>query len=292
MDDRPWIRVEATVPPDAAAHVVELVGDALWSHDPPAVEERSADGGTTFVAAYPSPTVADAAARSAGHAGAVSTSVGPVDDDGLDAWRAHARPHDAGPFVVVPPWLPAPDRQVLVVDPGRTFGSGSHPTTRLVLAELDRVLAGTPDATVLDVGCGSGVLAIGAALLGARSALGIDVDPEAPATTAANAAANGVGERVSAGCEPLASIVSDGRTYDVVAANLFAPVIVELADDLAAVVAPGGTLLLSGLLVDRWQDAVGAVVAAGDPELEVVGTAEEEGWVVVRLRRHAPADAR
>lgn len=289
MDEATWFRVIAAVPtPDdagAADPVVDLVVDALWQAGPPAVEEQSDAGSRTFLAAYPSAPVAESVAAAVRRVGVGSVLVEPVLGDGLDGWRTHARPHRAGPFTVVPPWLDSPSGadagRPLVIDPGRSFGSGSHPTSRLVLAAMASIV--TPATTILDVGCGSGILAIGAALLGAPSAHGIDVDEDAPAVTLANATANGVGDRVTASTEPLEAVAASGRRFDVVVANLLAPILVELAAPLRSVVAPGGTIVVSGLLADRWEATVDTLTAGSD--LTAAEPTREGDWVAVGLGR-------
>ncbi|QXC63318.1 50S ribosomal protein L11 methyltransferase [Aquihabitans sp. G128] len=289
MDDAvPWTRVVVALHADQA----ELVADRLWAFGPAAIEEQATAEGTVLLAGFAEASVAAAAAvavdalTGAVPGGPGSARAVPVDDDGLDGWRAWARVEPAPPFLVVPTWLaapaPAPGVHLLHIDPGRTFGSGSHPTTRLVLGRLGAlVAAGT---TVLDVGCGSGVLAVGAALLGADPVEAIDVDEGSPAATAANADRNGVADRVHASTEELATVAASGRRYDVVAANLLAPVVVALADDLVRVVAEDGALVVSGLLEDRWAEATDRLVG-----LEVVDVAAAEGWVAVTLRRRAPS---
>ncbi|MBX3284449.1 MAG: 50S ribosomal protein L11 methyltransferase [Actinobacteria bacterium] len=284
VDDGRWVRVVVEVTPADA----ELAADVLWAFGPAAIEEQAGGSTVRLLAGFVDATAARPAAEALARRHLGAAEVVPVDDDGLDGWRAWARPVAAGPFTITPAWLAdevaAPGR--LLVDPGRTFGSGSHPTTRLVLARAARLVR--PGDRVLDVGCGSGVLAIGAALLGAAEVHGIDVDPGSPATTAANARANGVADRVTASAAPLADVAArpgDEGRYDLVLANLLAPVVMDLSADLAAVVGPAGRLVVSGLLADRWEPAVRAVRDAADPptRLAVESVDEDDGWVAVTL---------
>ncbi len=274
---RGWTRVVVEVGPGEA----ELVADVLWQFAPAAIEEQDTADTTVLLAGFDDPAQAAAAATAAQALSVRNVQLVPVTDDGLDGWRAWAAVERAAPFVIVPPWLhpPAmvPGEHLLWMDPAHTFGSGSHPTTRLVLGRLVSLITST--TTVLDVGCGSGVLAIGAALLGAARVDGIDVDPESPSATKANAQRNGVGASVHASTASLASVAEAGATYDLVLANLLAPVIVELAADLASVVAPTGMLVVSGLLSDQWEQATGALTG-----LTVADVALSDGWAAISLR--------
>ena len=210
-----------------------------------------------------------------------------TDESWLDQWRGHAQSIRVGRFLVVPSWLAAPaagadgplegDAIRIRLDAGRAFGSGSHPTTRLMLGAVDQLVsAGT---AVLDVGCGSGVLAIAAAELGGSPIVAVDVDPAAQAATVANVVANGLAGRVSVSLDPLSSVVG---VFDVVLANLLAPTIEALATELAERTAPDGVLVLSGLLADRWDASV-----ARFPGWSVSSLATEDGWAAVTLARTA-----
>jgi ribosomal protein L11 methyltransferase len=252
-----------------AADEVDLASGLLWG------------AGVAAVAEHPEPD-GRVRLRAEGETDAVREVLGgrwpavevEVADDGLDAWRAHAAVVTVGRLVVRPPWVPlgevGDDAVVLEVDPGRTFGHGAHPTTRLCLAALDELVG--PGTTVLDVGCGSGVLAVASARLGAGQVVAVDIDPAAVEATAANAARNGVA--VDASLDPPAAV--DGR-FDVVVANIGAAALVALAPALVARLAPGGTLVLSGLL-DPPPPAVAAAFS-GAPEVRT-----NSGWTALVLR--------
>ena len=254
----------------------ELAADALWAAGPSAVAEESlADGRVQLTADVADPDAVDPR---------WTAQVIEVDEDAdLDAWRAHARPEAAGDrFVLVPSWLPAdaapassPDRTAVLLDPGRSFGSGSHPTTRLCVATLERFV--TAGARVADLGCGSGVLTVVAALLGADAVTAVDIDPAAVEATTANAHRNLVGDRVDATTTRIEDLVGP---FDVVVANIGLRVLTESAAAIGALVAPDGRLVLAGILddqVDRCLDA--------HPALHLVDRIDEDGWVVVTLGR-------
>ncbi len=207
------------------------------------------------------------------------------ESDWAEAWKAHFPVLRVGRRLVIrPTWRRhrrGPDDVVLALDPGMAFGTGLHPTTRLCLAALeglaDRgVVAGR---RVLDVGCGSGILAIAALKLGAASALGIDTDPIAVEATSANARRNAVTRRLRA---RQGSLPSADPGFDVVLANLISGVLVPLAPLLRDELRPGGTLLASGIFVDREGEVRTAFEAAG---LTVVDQRVEGEWVALEAAR-------
>lgn len=262
--------VEVDVPADE----VELAADALWSAGPSAVSETElTDGHVRLRADVPDPSVLDA--RWGWRLVAVDA------DADLDRWRAFAQPVRVGRIVVQPPWVAAATvgrgDVTITIDPGRAFGSGSHPATQLALAAIERYLA--PSGAVLDVGCGSGVLAVAAAVLGAGTVVAIDVDPTAVAATQANAVANDVASRVAASATALSQVEG---TFDLVVANIGVRVLTDAAAELEAHVAPAGRLVLSGLL-DAQADAVVARCAGCDEEHRLV----QDGWSAPVLRRRA-----
>jgi ribosomal protein L11 methyltransferase len=205
--------------------------------------------------------------------------------DWADAWKAHFPVLRIGRRLVIrPTWRRhrrAADDVVLALDPGMAFGTGLHPTTRLCLAALERLaddgqLAG---GRVLDVGCGSGILAIAALKLGAATALGIDTDPIAVDATRANARRNGLARRLHAveGSLPVGDPPSD-----VVLANLIAGVLVPLAPSLCDAVRAGGTIVASGIFVDREREVVKAFARS---DLAVTTRIAEGDWVALVARR-------
>ena len=209
--------------------------------------------------------------------------VRPVDDaDWLEAWKAGFVPQRIGRVVIVPSWLDEPistDEVELRLDPGMAFGTGLHPTTRACLTLLQR--AGPMPARVLDVGSGSGILALAALRLGAGHADCLDTDPVAVEATLANAVANGLGDRVSARAGTLPG-EPHGERYPLVLANLVAAVLLELAASLAAHTDQGGQLIASGIVAERAAEVEGVLLAAGFVVEERLDDGE---WVSLRLVR-------
>jgi ribosomal protein L11 methyltransferase len=251
----------------------ELAADALWAAGAVAIEERAAAGGVVLIAATDradrgAPGVRPLLDAVAGRwpAEAVAVDV----DAALDAWRPYAQPVAVGRFVVRPPWIPPNARSGIevVIDPGRAFGSGSHASTRLALEALGDAV-GEGDR-VLDVGCGSGVLAIAALVAGAAEAVGVDTEPEALAATRANAARNGVADRLT-----VAGSVPAGG-FDLAVANMLAPTLIELAPTITGALRPGGRLVLAGLLASQRAD-----VLAAYRDLHVTSTHGEADWLAL-----------
>lgn len=258
-----------------AAEEAELLGDLLIGLGASAVLERPVGSGEVELESDVSADALEELRRRG-----LRPVVVARDDSWRDAWRDHAALWRSGRVVVCPPWVPAvlaAGEIELVIDPGEAFGSGSHPSTRGCLELLQRHLPGPdPSWEALDVGCGSGVLGLAALLLGADRARGIDIDPAALEATRHNAEANGLLARVEVDGAPLRSV--SGR-FDVVLANLLIPDIELLGKDLVAHVAPGGLLVLGGLLEGHRSRALRAVGPA-----EVLGERCEEGWVTLAVR--------
>lgn len=200
--------------------------------------------------------------------------------DWLARFREGFRAFEAGGFRVVPVWEHEgghDDPSRLVVDPGRAFGTGTHETTRLCLALLRERAARAPLGRVLDLGCGSGILAVAARRLGAAYVAALDHDPEAATSARLHARLNGVSIDVLQGDGGRA--LRPGR-FDLLLANLMAPLLLERRDEFVALLAPGGELVLSGLLVTDLPE-VGAAYAG-------VGTLDERRdgeWAALLVTR-------
>jgi ribosomal protein L11 methyltransferase len=209
------------------------------------------------------------------------------EEDWAEAWKAYFPVQRVGRRLVIrPTWRGhrrEPDDVVVALDPGMAFGTGLHPTTRLCLAALEALAdeGRVEGARVLDVGCGSGILAIAALKLGAIDAFGVDTDPIAVESTLANARRNRLARRIHA---RVGSLPTDEPAFDVVLANLIAGVLVPLARALRNELRPGGTLLASGIFVDREAEVASAFEAAG---LAIRERTAEGDWVAITVVRPA-----
>lgn len=194
-----------------------------------------------------------------------------ADEDWVRSSQAQFAPFRVGRLWIGATWHTAPGDAAAIVriDPGLAFGTGSHPTTRLVLGFLERFVRGGERA--LDYGCGSGILAIAAARLGAGPIDAVDIDPQAVQVTAENARANGSDLRA---CLPGA--LPNGR-YDLVVANILALPLIELAPELSALTRAGGRLALSGILDSQAEE----VRAAYAPAFDMAIDEQQEGWALV-----------
>jgi len=197
------------------------------------------------------------------------------------AWRTHHRPMQVGPRSWVhPPWEKPPRPGIAVaIDPGMAFGTGSHPTTALCLERCDELLSRFPGADLLDVGTGSGVIALLAKMLGAGRVVGTENDPVSLEAARQGAALNGIGGVDWVFAEDPAAV--PGR-FKIVIANILLNTLEELAPAIAGKVADGGRLVLSGLLAAQGDAAERAYVAQG---LRPVARKEREGWLRVELSR-------
>jgi ribosomal protein L11 methyltransferase len=203
--------------------------------------------------------------------------------DWAEAWKEHFHVLHLGKRLVVKPsWRKhhrTGEEVVIDLDPGMAFGTGLHPTTRLCLQAIEDLAARGPLGRTLDVGCGSGILAIAAVKLGATRVLGVDIDPIAIEATEANARHNRVGKRIRA---REGSVPTDEGPFDTVLANLIAGILVELAPHLAGELLPGGRLIASGIFVDREAVVSTALEAAG---MRVAKRWHESDWVALEATR-------
>jgi ribosomal protein L11 methyltransferase len=209
------------------------------------------------------------------------------EEDWADAWKKHFHVERVGERIVIRPswrpYAPQPDDVVIDLDPGMAFGTGQHPTTRMCLELLERTVR--PGDFVLDVGAGSGILAIAAVKLGAARCLALDVDPQAVTVARENAARNGVDVivRVEAGSLGAGWTLSEPppRGADLAVANITATAVAGLAPAFAAALRPGGILIGSGIVAERTDEVLTALHAAGF----TVGEVRAEGdWRAIAAR--------
>lgn len=200
-----------------------------------------------------------------------------VQEDWINNWKKYFHPIKVGKKLLIrPDWEKAENpegRVVLDLEPGIAFGTGTHETTRLCMEFLEEYVK--PGCAMLDVGCGSGILSVAGLLLGAKSAVGVDIDPLAVKTAGQNAARNHVENRFTGICGSLTEKVEG--TFDVVVANIVADVIMELTKDIRKFLSPGAAFLMSGIIDEREADVLQALKG----KFRVVGRKEEKGWVAL-----------
>lgn len=209
------------------------------------------------------------------------------EEDWANNWKQYFKPFKVGEKLVIKPsWEDydnADNRVILEIDPASSFGTGKHHTTRLCLELLEKNL--NKGDNLLDMGCGSGILSIGAMLLGAGSSVGVDIEENAAATALENAEKNHISPDVYKtyygnilSDEKLASEID--RKYDIITANIVADVIIEMKDYFVRYLKKGGILIISGIIEERMDEVIAAVESAGfsNPEPYV-----KEGWAAVKF---------
>jgi ribosomal protein L11 methyltransferase len=244
----------------------DLATAALWEAGTAGLEVRSEPGGRVVLLAY----FEGAAVPAALPPGATLEEVDVPDVDWVARFREGFRAFPAGGFRVVPAWEPSAgeDLRTLRVDPGRAFGTGTHETTRLCLGALEDLASRRRLGRTLDLGAGTGLLAVAAARLGARPVVASDIDPEASASSRAHAALNAA---------PLLVVRADGArglrpgSFDLVLANLMALLLVDRAEEILSLLAPGGSLVLSGILEADADAVEQAFAARGRPRRRLEG---------------------
>ncbi len=205
------------------------------------------------------------------------------EEDWAERWKQYYKPFRAGERLVVKPsWEPYAARSddlVLEMDPGMAFGTGTHETTAMCLRMLERFIA--PGCRCVDVGCGSGILGVAAALLGAREVLAIDIDPDAVRVAQANVEKNAVQATVTVKQGDLLKEQSP-EAADVLVANIIADVICALAAPAKPHIAEGGVMICSGIIREREQDVQDALAAAG---YGIADRLEQGEWVCLAARK-------
>ncbi len=221
--------------------------------------------------------------------GSLELAIGNVNEqDWANNWKQYYKPFNVGEKLIIKPsWENVEnigDRKILEIDPASTFGTGQHHTTKLVMEKLETVVKNGD--RMLDLGCGSGILSIAGLLLGADSAVMVDVFENAAVTAAENTEKNGfTKDRYKAYC---GNIIDDadlrekiGTGYNVVAANIVADVIIAMSPLFRSFMAEGGTLIVSGIITERLDEVLGALKAAG---FTVASSDEQEGWNAIVLK--------
>jgi ribosomal protein L11 methyltransferase len=290
VPDMEWLEVSVNVDNEAAEAVAEVF--ARYAYHGVAIEAHPEHDGPVVVRAY---LTADDQLRAnkrrveeaLWHLGQIWPIPEPsfrpvVEADWAEAWKAQLSVLHIGKHIVIrPSWLdyaPAPEDIMIDLDPGMAFGTGLHPTTQLCLEALERLVQ--PGAQVLDLGTGSGILAIAAAKLGARSVKAVDNDPVAAKTARENTSVNSVQEIVDVVRGSLGDVA--GR-YDLVMVNILAQVIAEmLREGLGARLKPGGKLIAAGIIVDQEAHVVEAL---GQGKLALFERRQRGDWVCLVAER-------
>ncbi|RXZ77183.1 50S ribosomal protein L11 methyltransferase [Paenibacillaceae bacterium] len=232
-------------------------------------------------------------------------SVALVDEeDWADAWKQYFKPLRVTPSLTIKPtwedYVGEPGERIIEIDPGMAFGTGTHPTTALCLRTLEQVIEGGEE--VIDVGTGSGILAIGACLLGAERVLALDLDPVAVQSAIGNIALNNLEDKIQTHLSDLLGVLrADGANtakggatipsvselninvpVDVVVANILAEIILLFVDDVYEALRPGGTYIASGIFKNKEELVEQGLIKAG---FEIVGREREEDWIAFVARK-------
>lgn len=213
-----------------------------------------------------------------------------ANENWMESWKQHYNPIPIGEkLMILPAWIEKPeakykDRLVIKIDPSMAFGTGTHPTTQLCLLLLEKYLQ--PGEQVIDVGCGSGILSIGAQKLGSPQILAVDIDPESVKATAENAEANCVLQDLMIGQGSVTEILAGQfplQKAPLVVANILAPVIIRLFDaGLADLAEDNGHMILSGILDHQAADVINRAEQAG---LQYLETVQQKDWVALAFQK-------
>lgn len=208
------------------------------------------------------------------------------DEDWAEAWKAHYHPVRIGQRLLIrPAWIERLEVQprdvIITLDPGMAFGTGTHPTTQLCLEAVERLME--PGLDVLDLGCGSGILAIAAAKFYAGKVVAVDIDEIAVQVTQENAAVNGVADVIHAYTGSLETLITSARRFDFLLVNILARTIISMCSQhLGDLVRPGGLALFSGIIADQAEEVEAALRQTG---LEPYARQQQGDWVLVEAQR-------
>ena len=267
---------------------VEFVSDLLWSLGVVAIEEHWDPDGIVRLQTSLGDDIKVVEQAMDSLPVELDWSTVIVNDAVANKWREFARPTMIGERIVIAPvWcndrevaevvasLAHPDQAIVIpIEPASTFGMGDHPTTMTSLLMIEKYVK--PGDVLIDVGCGSGVLGIGALRLGAVRAIGMDINPSCVAVSQENARLNHVDDRWTVTTEPVAVI---GFPADIVVANILAPALIELSDELKRLTKPDGLLVISGVLTEHYEH-----VAQALRPLQECDRIEYGGWAAVAFR--------
>lgn len=208
-----------------------------------------------------------------------------IEENWGESWKKKFKPFKATDHLVIKPsweiYQPESDEQIIEIDPGLAFGTGLHPTTRLVLSFLDSLLYGRGvKANVLDIGCGTGILAMGAVLLGAQKVVAIDNDPDAVQTARDNIINNNLGAKIIVSSADIREI---DEQFDLIAANIIHNTLVELAEIITSKIKQNGNLILSGILGGEQEHNI--IRVFGGESCRHLETRQEKEWVAILFQK-------
>ncbi|MBQ6645326.1 MAG: 50S ribosomal protein L11 methyltransferase [Clostridia bacterium] len=211
--------------------------------------------------------------------GKLELQVGGVDDeDWAESWKHSYKPFRLGRHIVIRPgweeYKPEPEDKVITIDPGMAFGTGTHETTGMCVSLIENYVK--PGYTCMDIGTGTGILAIASALMGAQSVLASDIDPMAVRVAKENVEINGLSDKINCVCGNLLEIAD--KPVDLVSANIIADVIISICADVRKFIKPGGVFICSGIAREREDETIRALKAAGYKRLDVRNDGE---WTAI-----------
>lgn len=309
-----WIQIKVTCPSerlDEVSAVMSMVNNSLMIEDYSDVEreldgvygdlidkellekDRTVSSVSVFIPAEKSPAESVSFINdrlSALGADTKTELIGVKEEDWADSWKQYYKPIKTGnKIVIVPVWEKYEKKDgeiVVLMDPGMAFGTGTHETTRLCASMLEKYVK--PGCRMLDVGCGSGILAICASKLGAASAFACDIDPVSVRIAGENARINGADNVKCATSDLMRGVETVDNGYDIIAANIVADVIIRMAPDVGRYLAKDGVLIVSGIISERAEETTAALERAG---YGVEREESENGWYCAALVRKSGKDA-
>ena len=285
MTEQQWTRIEIVLSPDPGEEQLDVMSALLFELGAGGLETLDQEQPIKVIAAFPPEVLREGLREQVQEylreGGIEAAAIHQTDFEKIDwstHWKRHFSPLSFGRLWVVPSWLTPPEgaEAVLWIDPSMAFGTGLHATTALC---LERIVELSPIRSLLDIGTGTGILALAAVKLGAERAIGIDNDPEALAVAAENASRNTLPLQLGAELPR--------ETFPVVVANILAGPLIELAPQITSCLAEGGRLLLSGVLDSQAEQVAAAYQAQG---LTLDGVVRRAEWVRIDLSRRSSSN--